>query len=59
MLSAAVADAEILRLPHQVQRIIQLTAPAAILAGSTVGGQAITAVARMDQQLTGTAPQPG
>jgi transcriptional regulator with XRE-family HTH domain len=57
MLSAAVDDAEALRLPHQVQRIIQLTGPAAVLSGSTARRQAIAAVTRLDQQLTGAGPR--
>jgi hypothetical protein len=40
MLSAAVSDAETLRLPHQVQRIIRLTDQSGEFSNQTVRAQA-------------------
>jgi len=53
MLTAAISDAETLRLPHQVQRIIRLASEPGVLAGPTVGPQARTTLARLDRQLAG------
>jgi transcriptional regulator with XRE-family HTH domain len=55
MLTAAISDAETLRLPHQVQRIIHLASEPGILAGQAVGQQARTTLTRLDRQLAGTA----
>jgi hypothetical protein len=55
MLSAALTDAETLRLPHQVQRIIRLTGQPGFLAGQPVRAQAEAALARLDRQLTESA----
>jgi transcriptional regulator with XRE-family HTH domain len=55
MLAAAVTAGEALRLPHQLQRVIQLTGPAAVLASNPVGEQAAGALARVERQLAGTA----
>lgn len=54
MLSAAIGDAETLRLPHQVQRIIRLTGQPGALAGPAVREQAQKALTRLDRQLTDT-----
>jgi len=54
MLSAAIGDAETLRLPHQVQRIIRMTGRPGVLAGQTVRDQARAALTRLDRQLAGT-----
>ncbi len=58
MLTAAIRDAETLRLPHQVQRIIRLASEPGVLAGQTVGQQARTTLTRLDRQLA-TAVQTG
>jgi hypothetical protein len=52
MLTAAVGDAEALRLPHQVQRIIRLTDQPGVLAGHSIREQARTALTRLARQLT-------
>ena len=59
MLTAAISDAETLRLPHQVQRIIRLASEPGVLAGQAVHQQARAALTRLDRQLTGTAIQTG
>ena len=59
MLTAAVSDAESLRLPHQVQRVIRLASEPGVLAGQAVRQQARAAVTRLGRQLAGTAVQPG
>lgn len=59
MLTSAISDAETLRLPHQVQRIIRLASEPSVLAGQTVRQQARAALARVDEQLSGTALQRG
>jgi transcriptional regulator with XRE-family HTH domain len=59
MLTAAISDAETLRLPHQVQRIIRLAGEPGVLAGRTVGQQARTTLTRLDRQLAGTAVRTG
>jgi hypothetical protein len=51
MLTAAISDAEALRLPHQIQRNIRLTGPPGVLAGQTVHQQARAALTRLDRQL--------
>jgi hypothetical protein len=55
MLSAALTDAETLRLPHQIQRIIRLTGQPDVLAGQPVRAQAEAALTRLDRQLTESA----
>jgi transcriptional regulator with XRE-family HTH domain len=55
MLTAAVSDAESLRLPHQVQRVIRLASEPGVLTGRTVHQQARAALTRLERQLTGTA----
>ena len=57
MLTAAISDAETLRLPHQVQRIIRLASQPGALAGQAVHQQARAALTRLDNQLAGTAVQ--
>lgn len=52
MLSAAVSDAETLRLPHQVQRIIRLTDQSGELRNQAVRMQAQAALTRLERQLT-------
>jgi len=55
MLSAAIGDSETLRLPHQVQRIIRLTAQPGVLTGQQpVRQQAQAALTRLDRQLADT-----
>ena len=51
MLSAAIGDAETLRLPHQIQRIIRLAQRPGVLTGSAVREQAQVALTRLDRQL--------
>ena len=55
MLSAAVGDAETLRLPHQIQRIIRLTMPPSVLTWQPVREQTLAALTRLDRQLADTA----
>lgn len=55
LLSAAIGDAETLRLPHQVQRVIRLTGQFGALAGYDVHAYARATLARLDQQLVGSA----
>ena len=55
MLTTAVSDAESLRLPHQVQRIIRLAREPGVLTGRTVHHQARTALILLERQLTSTA----
>jgi transcriptional regulator with XRE-family HTH domain len=52
MLSAALSDAETLRLPHQVQRVIRLTDESGEFRNQTVRTQAQAALARLGRQLT-------
>ena len=59
MLTAAITDAESLRLPHQVQRIIRLASEPGVLTGRTAHQQARTALTRLGRQLAGTAVQAG
>ena len=59
MLTAAVSDAESLRLPHQVQRVIGLASEPGVLTGRTVHQQARTALTRLERQLTSTAAPAG
>ena len=59
MLTAAISDAETLRLPHQVQRVIRLASEPGVLAGRTVHQQARAALTRLERQLAGTAVQAG
>ena len=59
MLTGAISDAETLRLPRQVQRIIRLASEPGVLPGQTVHQQARAALTRLDNQLAGTAVQTG
>ena len=59
MLSAAISDAETLRLPHQVQRIIRMTGCPGVLPGQMIGEQALAVLTRLDRQLAGTAATRG
>lgn len=52
MLSAALSDAETLRLPHQVQRIIRLTDQPGEFRNPAVRTQAQAALTRLERQLT-------
>jgi len=52
MLSAALSDAETLRLPHQVQRIIRLTDQSGQFRNQTVRMQAQAALTRLERKLT-------
>jgi hypothetical protein len=52
MLSAALSDAETLRLPHQVQRIIRLTDHSGGFRNQTVRTQAQAALTRLERKLT-------
>lgn len=52
MVSAALSDAETLRLPHQVQRIIRLTDQPGEPGNQTVRAQAQAALTRLERQLT-------
>jgi transcriptional regulator with XRE-family HTH domain len=56
MLSAALTDAETLRVPHQVQRIIRLTDQAGDFANPAVRLQAQAALTRLQQRLTEATP---
>ena len=56
MLSAALSDAETLRLPHQVQRIIRLTDQAGDFGNPSVRMQAQAALTRLEQRLTEATP---
>ena len=49
MLTAAISDAETLRLPHQAQRIIRLASEPGVLAGQAVHQQARAALTRLDK----------
>jgi transcriptional regulator with XRE-family HTH domain len=51
MLSAALSDAETLRLPHQVQRIIRLAGQPSMLTGQPVRARAKAVLTRLDRQL--------
>lgn len=59
MLTAAISDAETLRLPHQVQRIIRLASEPGVLAGQAVHQQARAALTRLNNQLPCTAVRTG
>jgi transcriptional regulator with XRE-family HTH domain len=59
LLSAAIGDAETLRLPHQVQRIIRLTSHPGVLAVHAVGEHARAALTRLDRQLADVAATNG
>ena len=59
MLSAALSDAETLRLPHQVQRIIRLTDQSRRPAGHAVREHARAALTRLDRQLADVAATNG
>jgi transcriptional regulator with XRE-family HTH domain len=60
MLTAAIGDAETLRLPHQIQRIIRLAGHPGVLPGQTVHQQAQAALTRLETQLhASTAGQAG
>jgi transcriptional regulator with XRE-family HTH domain len=58
MLSAALTDAETLRLPHQVQRIIRLAGQPDVRAGQPIRAQAEAALTRLGRQLTESAGLP-
>jgi hypothetical protein len=55
ILSGAVSDAETLRLPHQVQRVIRMTCLPGMLANPLVSEQARSALTRLSTQLVSTA----
>jgi transcriptional regulator with XRE-family HTH domain len=59
LLTAAVNDAETLRLPHQIQRIVRLTARPNVLTGHPIRDQALAALTRLDAQLAETASTSG
>jgi transcriptional regulator with XRE-family HTH domain len=59
MLTAAISDAETLRLPHQVQRIIRLASQPGALAGQTVRRQAREALTRLETNLASKTVQNG
>jgi hypothetical protein len=54
MLSTAVSEAEALRLPHQVQRVIRISRHSPALAGHAVADQARSVLSRLRTQLTAT-----
>jgi transcriptional regulator with XRE-family HTH domain len=54
ILSGAVSDAETLRLPHQVQRVIRMTSRPGVLADPAISEQAHSALARLSTQLAST-----
>jgi transcriptional regulator with XRE-family HTH domain len=54
MLATAITDAETLRLPHQVQRVIRLTTHSPRFAGQAVGEQALGTLSRLRIQLAGS-----
>jgi len=57
MLTTAAGQAETLRLPHQVQRIIRITAqPGALPGTESLRAQATEALSRLRQQLTEASP---
>jgi hypothetical protein len=56
MLSAALSDAETLRLPHQVQRIIRLTDQPGDFRNPAVRLQALAALTRLEKRLTEATP---
>ncbi len=56
MLSAALSDAETLRLPHQVQRIIRLTDQSGEFRDHTVRTQAQAALTRLERYLAEATP---
>jgi transcriptional regulator with XRE-family HTH domain len=59
MLAAAISDAETLRLPHQIQRIIRLAEQPGALAGRMTGQQARSTFTRLDRQLAASPVQGG
>jgi len=59
MLCAALSDAEMLRLPHQVQRIIRLAGQPGLPTGQRVGAEAKAVLARLDRQLAEAVSSPG
>ncbi len=59
ILSAAIGDAETLRLPHQIQRIVRLTGQPGVLTAKPVREQALTALTRLNRQLADTATASG
>jgi hypothetical protein len=59
MLSAALSDAETLRLPHQVQRIIRLAGQPGVLANQPIRAQARAVLARLDRQLASATSSDG
>jgi transcriptional regulator with XRE-family HTH domain len=59
MLTAAISDAETLRLPHQIQRILRLIARPNVLTGHPIRDQALAALTRLDAQLAETASTSG
>jgi transcriptional regulator with XRE-family HTH domain len=59
MLTAAVSDAEALRLPHQIQRVVRLTARPNVLTGHPIQDQALAALTRLHGQLAETASTSG
>ena len=59
MLSAALSDAETLRLPHQVQRIIRLAGQPGVLANQPIRAQARAVLARLDGQLASATSSDG
>ena len=57
MLTTAAGQAETLRLPHQVQRIIRITAQPGVLPGAqSLRAQAAEALSRLRQQLSEASP---
>lgn len=59
MLSAALSDAETLRLPHQVQRVIRLARQPGVLAGQPIRAQAQAVLTRLDRQLASATSSTG
>jgi DNA-binding XRE family transcriptional regulator len=55
ILSGVIGEAEALRLPHQVQRVIRMTCRPGRLADPTVSEQACSALTRLSTQLVSTA----
>lgn len=58
VLTIATNSAEILRLPHQVQRIIRLASIPGVLTGQTVSQHARAAFTRLNKQLADVAARP-
>ena len=59
MLSAALSDAETLRLPHQVQRIIRVAGRPGVLTSQHVRAHAEAVLTRLARQLTGATSSTG